>query len=49
MQVYCYFHSPQSTVIRQFNDLDGNPQEWNVDEPVGVEDGDPEGAMEMRA
>ena len=48
LKVYCYFHNPKSTVIRQFNDIDGNPQEGNVYQPVPVGNGDPEGAMEMR-
>ena len=47
-QVYCYFHNPQSSVIRQLYDLEGNAQEWHIEEPVGVSNGDPEGAMEMR-
>jgi len=48
IKVYCYFHNPKSTVIRQFNDIDGNPQEGNVYQPVPVGNGDPEGAMEMQ-
>ncbi|XP_065062121.1 uncharacterized protein LOC135688971 isoform X2 [Rhopilema esculentum] len=47
-KVYCYFHNPQSTMIRQFDDVNGVPQEFHVYEPVGVSNGDPEGAMEMQ-
>ena len=35
-------------MIRQFDDVNGVPQEFHVYEPVGVSNGDPEGAMEMR-